>query len=99
MNFPEGQLVQLIDAMPEYFPKEHMSQYVLPCSENDPASQSRQTSTEDPVSELKRHDGLEMGTNCFEFVFTYLYFPASQEVQIEAPLGENLPNSQLIHEL
>ena len=52
MYFPEGQLVQLVETAAEYFPEEHIVQAVLPCSENVPASQSRQTSSEDPGEEL-----------------------------------------------
>ena len=53
MYFPEGQLVQLVDAAVECFPKEQMVQVVLPCSENVPASQSTQISSEDPDEELE----------------------------------------------
>ena len=52
MYFPDGQLVQLVETAAEYFPEEHIVQAVLPCSENVPASQSRQTSSEDPGEEL-----------------------------------------------
>ena len=52
MYFPDGQLVQLAEAAEEYFPNEQIIQDVLPCSENVPASQSRQTSSEDPGEEL-----------------------------------------------
>ena len=52
MYFPDGQLTQVDEAAEEYFPKEQMVQDVLPCSENFPASQSRQTSSEDPGEEL-----------------------------------------------
>ena len=53
MYFPDGQLVQLVETAAEYFPEEHIVQAVLPCSENVPASQSRQTSSEDPGEELR----------------------------------------------
>ena len=55
MNFPEGQLVQIGEAVEEYDPEEQMLQVVLPCSENLPAWQSSQLlSDETPVEALQR---------------------------------------------
>ena len=56
MYFPEGQFEQVDEEEVEYFPKEHMVQEVLPCSENFPASQSRQMSSEEPFAELHKRE-------------------------------------------
>jgi len=52
MCFPKGQLVQVGEAVEENAPEEQTLQVVLPCSENFPASQSSQMSSETPLEAL-----------------------------------------------
>ena len=52
-NFPEGQFEQVDEEEVEYFPEAQMVQELLPCSENVPASQSMQVSSDDPFAVLR----------------------------------------------
>ena len=61
MNFPDGQFEQVDEDEVEYFPEAQMVQELLPCSENFPALQSRQVSSEDPFAKLRRVGGLRVG--------------------------------------
>ena len=53
MYFPDGQERHGEVVEVEYFPNEQMVQVTLPCSENAPASQSKQSSSADPGDELE----------------------------------------------
>ena len=50
---PDGQVMHGSVVEVEYFPNEQMVQVALPCSENAPASQSKQSSSADPGDELE----------------------------------------------
>ena len=78
MYFPDGQFVQLIEAVDEYVPKEQMTQEeaVVASFAIFPASQSMQA-----VSSAWRAAVMES---------SIMYFPEGQVVQVE-PNEENLP--------
>ena len=103
-NFPEGQFEQVDEEEVEYFPEAQMVQELLPCSENVPASQSMQVSSDDPFAVLRNggktsvrvrvRDTIKYGATNLIFRSHLENFPASQEVHTEAPAGENFPELQ-----